>query len=178
MTSVMIDSVGFCALYSKQGDWAFDLAFRIAESRNIQLNVFHFLSNPYVLDDKVPENLSKEERTTLIIENERALRMYYDKLLKDYLKVGFRLCEENEWTELHRCLIKREFDILILGVPTTDATFAGKPIREFADSFVSPVILVGPDSPQTLYVNSQARMISEQLYLPEIAENAMSAAHD
>jgi len=169
MTKVAVDSVGFCALYSKQGDWAFDLAFHIAEARNIQLNVFHFLTDPYDPNDKIPVNLSEEEYETMVVESEKKLRMYYDKRLKDYLKVGFRLCEDREWKELHRCLIKREYDILVVGVPDAKATFAGKPIRDFADSFISPVVLVGPDSPDELYLNSQAKLISEQLHLPERA---------
>ncbi|HEB84166.1 MAG TPA: universal stress protein [Bacteroidetes bacterium] len=177
MTKIAIDSVGFCALYSKQGDWAFDLAFRIAETRGIQLNVFHFLSDPYDPEDKVPDNLSKEEWEAMTIESERNLRMYYDVRLRDYLKVGFRLCEDKEWTELHRCLVKREFDVLILGVPSENATFAGKPIREFADSFISPVVLVGPDDPDTLYLNPQAELISDQLSLSDEARRKLQAAH-
>ena len=141
-----LNAVGFCAHYSQQGDWAFDYALRLSREHKIQLDVFHFLEDPFDPTDNSIENLSKADRHKLAIERERELRMYYDSRAGDYLEVGFRLCEDNEWTELHRCLLIREFQILVLGYIGLDTYFAGKPIEEFANSFVSPVILVGPHS--------------------------------
>ena len=43
MTTTAIESVGFCAHYSPQGDWAFDFALRLASRNSKRLNVFHFL---------------------------------------------------------------------------------------------------------------------------------------
>jgi hypothetical protein len=91
--------------------------------------------------------------------------MYYDPRLGDYVEAGFRLCEDPEWTELHRCLTKREFQILVLGYPDYQARFAGKSLEEFAHSFVCPVVLVGPSSPHEVYLNHPARMIAERLGL-------------
>jgi hypothetical protein len=110
--------------------------------------------------------MPKDEHTRLIVERERELRMYYDERAGDYLDVGFRLCEDNEWTELHRCLLIREFQVLVLGYPDAAATFAGRPIEEFADAFVSPVVLVGPDSPSQIRVNSRAVIIRDRLAIP------------
>ncbi|MGW8178230.1 MAG: hypothetical protein ACWGQW_05595 [bacterium] len=93
--------------------------------------------------------------------------MYYDELAGDYLEVGFRLCEDNEWTELHRCLLKREFQVLVLGYENDDAMFGGKPILEFANAFVSPVVLVGPKYPDEFYLNASAGLISDKLGLGE-----------
>jgi hypothetical protein len=165
MTTIGLKAVGFCAHYSRQGDWAFDFALRLSREKSLQLNVFHFLADPYNPEDTTGKNMSHEERSHLAIELERELRMYYDELAGDYLNVGFRLCEDNEWTELHRCLVKREFQVLVLGHVGKDSMFGGKPIIEFANAFVSPVVLVGPKHPDEFYVNASAALISDTLGL-------------
>jgi len=167
MTVVGLKAVGFCAHYSRQGDWAFDYALRLSRERSLQLNVFHFLADPYDPNDMAGKGMSDAERTQLAIELERELRMYYDERAGDYLNVGFRLCEDNEWTELHRCLVKREFQVLVLGFVNANAVFGGKPMVEFADAFVSPVVLVGPNYPDEFYVNASAALISDRLGLGE-----------
>jgi len=161
-----LNAIGFCAHYSKPGDWAFNYALRLSRMHEIQLNVFHFLEDPYNPADHSAADLSKDERAKLAIERERELRIYYDSLANDYLEVGFRLCEDNEWTELHRCLIIREFQILVLGYVRPDAKFAGYPIEEFANDFICPVILVGPEHPDQFRLNSRAALIVSRLGLP------------
>lgn len=167
MTMHGIYAIGFCAHYSQPGDWAFDYALRLSQKNGLQLNVFHFLSDPYDPSGETGKNLSAEERSRIIIERERELRMYYDKRAGDYLNVGFRLCEDNEWTELHRCLLVREFQVLVLPNISSDAVFAGKPINEFADSFVAPVVLVGPDRLDRFRLNSRAALIVDNLELSD-----------
>jgi hypothetical protein len=162
-----LNAVGYCAHYSEEGDSAFDYALRLTRMHGVQLNVFHFLADPYDSTDLPPKHLPCEELAELVVERERELRLHYDTRAGDYLEVGFRLCEDNEWTELHRCLVDREFQILVLGYVGQDATFAGKPIEEFADSFVCPVVLVGPGDPQRFYLNGPAALISDKLGLPE-----------
>jgi hypothetical protein len=166
MTLPRLNAVGFCAHYSLEGDWAFDYALSLSRLHAIRLNVFHFLTDPYDPADEGPAFRSKAQRTKLIVERERELRMYYDSRAGDYLEVGFRLCADNEWTELHRCLLIREFQVLVLGYVGRDATFAGKPIEEFADSFICPVILVGPDSPQQFHLNRPAALYPKRFGLP------------
>jgi hypothetical protein len=46
MAVLSFNAVGFAAHYSKHGDWAFDYALKLSESSGMQLNVFHFLSDP------------------------------------------------------------------------------------------------------------------------------------
>jgi len=167
MTIPRLDAVGFCAHYTKQGDWAFDYALQLSQKKSLQLNVFQFLCDPYGLDDKGPEGLSKEELDKLVIDRERELRMYYDQRAGDYLDVGFRLCYDNSWKELHRCLMIREFQLLVLGYLEMDSIFAKKPIEEFADSFVCPVVLVGPESPRQLRLNRQAALLVDRLGIEE-----------
>jgi len=167
MTMLSLNAVGFCAHYSEQGDWAFDYAVQLSKRHGIQLNVFHFMADPYDPNAKPPTYLSPEGLTQWTIGREKELRLYYDERAGDYLEVGFRLCHDNEWKELHRCLADREFQILVLGYPGHDATFAGKPLEEFADSFVCPVVLVGPDKPGRFYLNAGAALICDKLGIPE-----------
>jgi len=167
MTIPVIQSVGFCVNYSSQGDWAFEFALDLARRKGLQLNVFHFLSDPYEEYEAAPSELSEEERTQRTVAMERKMRLYYDDRLGEYLDVGFRLCEDNEWVELHRCLTKQEFQLLVLAYPRTGATFGKKALEQFADGFVCPVILVGPDSPHQLRLNSPAQMQAYRLGLDQ-----------
>ena len=167
MTIPTLNAVGFCAHYSTPGDWAFDYALTLSRAHRVQLNVFHFLTDPYDRDAVVLTGFSREALAELVVRKERELRMYYDERAGDYLDVGFRLCEDNSWRELHRCLVLREFQILVLGYVAPDAYFARKPIEEFADSFVCPVVLVGPDRPGQFHLNGAAALVRDKLQLPE-----------
>lgn len=167
MTIPTLNAVGFCAHYSEQGDWAFDYALDLSRIHGVRLNVFHFLTDPYDPAAAPQAGLSRAELSKLVVDRERELRMYYDGRAGDYLEVGFRLCEDNSWTELHRCLLDREFQILVLGYVAPDARFARKPLEEFADSFVCPVVLVGPDHSRQFHVNGAAALVSDRLALPD-----------
>lgn len=160
-----LNAVGFCAHYSRPGDWAFDYALRLSRLHQIQLNVFHFLADPYKPHDNLARLLSDADRAKLAIEREKELRLYYDRRAGDYLDVGFRLCEHVEWVELHRCLVVREFQVLVLGYVRPDATFARRPIEEFAETFICPVVLVGPERPDQFRLNSPAQLIVDKLGL-------------
>lgn len=160
-----LNAVGFCAHYSDQGDWAFDYALQLSRLHKIRLNVFHFLSDPYNPDDKSIDSTSGEERAQLAIERERELRLYYDKRAGDYLEVGFRLCEHAEWVELHRCLVVREFQVLVLGYVGSVANFGRRSLEEFAESFICPIVLVGPNRPDEFRLNSRASLIADKLGL-------------
>jgi hypothetical protein len=166
MTIPRIESVGFCAHYSQQGDWAFKYALRLAQQNSLQLNVFHFLSDPYDPEDDTEERFTRQELTQLAIEKERDLRLYYDELAGEYLEIGFRLCFDDSWRELHRCLASREFQILILANPESKALFSRKPIEKFADGFICPVILVGPERPEQFRLNSRAVLLIDNLGIP------------
>lgn len=165
MTLPNIHAVGFCAHYSEQGDWAFDYALSLSSRNSLQLNVFHFLCDPYDVPDESYKCLPPDDLERIAIERERELRMYYDQRAGEYLDVGFRLCYDDSWRELHRCLMIQEFQLLVLGYTSADACFNGKPIEEFADSFVSPVVLVGPETSDQYWLNSSAALIVDKLGL-------------
>jgi len=165
MTTLSIDTVGLCAHFSPQGDWAFEFALTLARRREVQLNIFHFLADPFDPTDRTGRYLQPDDRARLIIERERDLRFRYEDRLGDYLLAGFRLCEENEWKELHQCLTKREFQVLVMPWPDPDSSFGARPIADFVDAFVCPVVTVGPDSPYDLVLNRPAAHIASQLGL-------------
>ena len=71
MTRQGLHAVGFCAHYSRQGDWAFECALKLAQSNGLQLNVFHFLEDPYDPSDDTARKVSVEERARIAIEGER-----------------------------------------------------------------------------------------------------------
>jgi hypothetical protein len=168
MATPTLNAVGFCAHYSDPGDWAFDCALKLARKHSLQLNVFHFLSDPYSTEEDVTDKMSPEERARLAIKKEKELRLYYDDRAGDYLDVGFRLCENAEWTELHRCLIIHEFQVLVLGYVERGIRFGRYPIEEFAEKFISPVLLVGPEKPDEIYLNSRAVLMASKLGLDDI----------
>ena len=45
----VMNGVGLCAIFSRQGDWAFDYALSLARHYKTKLNIFHFLASPYML---------------------------------------------------------------------------------------------------------------------------------
>jgi hypothetical protein len=163
MTIPTLRSIGFCAHYSTAGDWAFHYALDLARKHSLQLNVFHFLCDPYDPGGNSLGCLPRGELEKIAIEKERELRMYYDERAGDYLDVGFRCCYDDSWKELHRCLLIQEFQLLVLAYPEPDAVFARKPIESFADHFVCPVVLVGPDRPDQHHLNSRAALLSDRL---------------
>ncbi|MCG6963297.1 MAG: hypothetical protein LJE95_08535 [Acidobacteria bacterium] len=165
MTTVSIESVGLCAHFSTQGDWAFDFAFALARHRQVPLNVFHFLADPFDPTDQTGRDLPPAERARLAIERERVLRFRYEDKLGDFLIAGFRLCEESEWSELHRCLRKREFQVLVLPWPRRGCSFGRRPLERFVAAFVCPIIVIGPESPYVITVNPPAVPIAEQVGL-------------
>ncbi|MBT8378163.1 MAG: universal stress protein [Ignavibacteria bacterium] len=171
------NAVGYCAHYSKQGDWAFSFALQLSQKHNVQLNVFHFLQDPYDPNYAKPKHLSHSGFEKMAIAEEKELRLYYDKLAGEYLNIGFRECCEDSWTELHRCLMISEFQILILGYTQMGANFIRKPIEEFANDFISPVILVGPENPEQICLNHQAALLSFKLGISKDKFNICSIKH-
>jgi hypothetical protein len=165
MSALTINAVGFCPHYSDPGDWAFDYALRLSRLNHIKLNVLHFLKDPYDPQDNLVDLLTDDERAQLAIVREKELREYYDSRAGDYLDVGFRLCEHTEWLELHRCLVAREFQVLVLGNIHEGATFGCRPIEDFADAFACPVVLVGPERQDQFRINNPARLIVDKLGL-------------
>jgi len=161
-------SIGLCSHYSRQGDWAFHYAFRVAREHNIRLNIFHWLESPFRFRREIV--YADDTKTTTLrvtddlkVKKELELREYYENWLGDYVNVGFKLCEGNEGAELSRCLHKREYDLLIMGYLERGTDFGGQKVETFAAQFRVPVVMVGPDRPNTFYLNNRAIEIVDQL---------------
>ncbi len=176
MTTVSINSVGLCAHFSEQGDWAFDWALDLARRRGAQLNIFHFLADPFDPSDRADLSLTLAARAELAFARERELRFRYEERLGDFLDVGFRLCDDHEWRELHRCLTRREFQVLFLPWPRLGSSFGGKLLEEFVHAFVCPVVAVGPASRTTLSLNLPAVQVADQLGLAVDAWSVLRGA--
>lgn len=161
--------IGLCAIFSRQGDWAFDYALSLARLHKTRLNIFHFLSSPYRMRrDVVFADAEKTKTLTVtpdfIEEKDKEMRERFEDRLEDYTEVGFRLCEGNDEFELKKCFRKGEYAILVIAYQKKGAQFGGTTtIEEFALKFKGPVVLVGPDSPDTLYINGPAHQ-----YLPDL----------
>ncbi|MDY7033626.1 MAG: universal stress protein [Thermodesulfobacteriota bacterium] len=167
-----MESIGLCSHYSRQGDWAFDFAFRLASEKDIQLNIFHWLESPFRFRREIVYADNKKQEVVRVTDELKAkkeleLREYYEAKLGDFVKVGFRLCEGNEGAELARCLRRREYDVLVLGYVDQGADFGGQVIERFASHFKVPVVMVGPDKPNSYHLNKRGVDIVGQLGLKE-----------
>ncbi|HMK33711.1 MAG TPA: universal stress protein [Desulfomonilaceae bacterium] len=165
--------IGLCAVFSRQGDWAFDYALALARHHKTRLNVFHFLESPYTLRrDVVFVDKEKQETAKvtpdLISKKDKELRETFDERLGDYVDVGFRLCEGADEIELRRCFRKGDYDILVIGYNARGASFGGTTtIEAFATEFKAPVILIGPDSPESFHLNNAAAQQVDDLMLAD-----------
>jgi hypothetical protein len=162
-----LTGVGYCARLTRVGDWAFDLAFRLAQRHDVRLNIFFFPDppcGPHAGRGRHGEWLRAGEEEK--IELERRVRLYYDERLGDFLNVGFRLCEGDEEPELLRCLlIRKDYDVLVLAYEYHGCPFGKRPIEEFAERMACPTILVGPRRSNELHINTPAKLWSERFGL-------------
>lgn len=167
-----MNGVGLCAIFSRQGDWAFDYALSLARHYKTKLNIFHFLESPYILRrDVVFVDAEKTETAPvspeLIAQKDREMREMFDPRLGDYVDVGFRLCEGNDEWELRKCFRKGEYEVLVIGYNAKRADFGGTTkIEVFAAKFKGPVVLVGPDAPDSFYLNRPASDRFNDLLIP------------
>jgi hypothetical protein len=168
-----MQGVGLCAIFSQQGDWAFDYALTLARQHNTKLNVFQFLESPYMIRRDMVFIDAEKTKTApvspeLVAEKDKELRMKYDDQLGDYSDVGFRLCEgSNEW-ELTKCFKRGDYEVLVIGYEGKGADFGGTTtIEKFASKFKGACVLVGPDAPDTFYVNEKAKERLSDLNIPE-----------
>ncbi len=163
MTSIAVKDIGFTAHFSRQGDWGFEFALSLARRLGHRLNIFYFPRLDSSLSNRPAGRLDEDELVAL----DRRVREYYDDRLEDFVDVGFRVCEDFVATELRRCLFRREYQVMVLGYLGHGATFGDDSIEAFAYRFNGPVVLVGPDRPDQLYLNPPARLVGWRLGLSE-----------
>jgi hypothetical protein len=152
---------------TRSGDWAFNYALDLAVEHDVRLDIFFFptpTSSPHASRGRRGElaELSEERK----VQVEKDVRLYYDRILGDFVNVGFRLCEGDEDPELRRCLlVRKEYDVLVLAYEGYRCMFGTRTIEEFAESLPCPTVLVGPDKPDRFAVNTPARMWIDRLGL-------------
>lgn len=167
MTVQAIRGVGYCARMTPAGDWAFNFALDLAVRHDVRLDIFFFPvppSQPHPSRGRKGETaaLTDDQRIAL----ERDVRLYYDQLAGDFVKVGFRLCEGDEEPELKRCLlVRREYDVLVLAYEGFRCSFGSRTIEEFAARMPCPTVLLGPERPDQLFLNAPATLHIEALGL-------------
>lgn len=167
MTRQSIRGVGYCARMTEAGDWAFNLALDLAVGHDVRLDVFFFPIPPCQPHDSRGRSgelaVQPVERKIAL---ERDVRLYYDQLLGEFVNVGFRLCEGDEDPELRRCLlVRKEYDVLVLAYEGYRCRFGRQTIEQFAESMPCPTILVGPERPQQVFLNSAAEFYVDALGL-------------
>jgi hypothetical protein len=167
-----MNGIGLCAIFARQGDWAFDYALSLARHHKTKLNIFHFLDSPYTLRRDVVFVDAEKTKTAqvtpdLIAKKDKEMRETYEERLGDYVEVGFRLCEGNDEFELRKCFKKGDYEVLVIGYKEKGAAFGGTTtIEEFAGKFKGPIILIGPDSADSFYINEHARQRLNDLLIP------------
>jgi len=163
MTTMATKDVGFCAHFSRQGDWAFEFALSLARRLKNRLNIFYFPRLDWPSSNRPIGKLGEDE----LIALDRRVREYYDDKLGDFVEVGFRVCEDLMDNELRRCLFRREYQVMVLAYLGYGARFGDDSIEAFAYRFNGPIMLVGPDRPDQLYLNPPAQLVSWRLGLSE-----------
>lgn len=168
-----MNGIGLCAIFSRQGDWAFDYALELARHHKTKLNIFHFLESPYMLRrDVVFVDAEKKETTKVtpdfVAKKDKEMRELYEDRLGEYVEVGFRLCEGNDEFELRKCFKKGDYEVLVIGYKEQGAAFGGTTtIEEFTRKFKGPVVLVGPDAADSYCVNEPAEKMLDLLLIPD-----------
>ncbi|HTY22025.1 MAG TPA: hypothetical protein VMC85_02785, partial [Desulfomonilaceae bacterium] len=169
----VVNGIGLCSIFSRQGDWAFDYALSLARHHRTKLNIFHFLESPYVLRRDLvfvdaARKVTARATPDLIARKDKELREAFEERLGDYEDVGFRLCEGNDEFELRKCFRKSQYEILVIGYKEKGAAFGGTTtVEAFADKFRGPVVLVGPDSPDSYHLNAAAEGRLADLLIPD-----------
>ena len=162
MTTPNIDKIGLVFDYSKQGEWALSAALRLGRGCPAMLNVYYFLESPYSVPHDVAPAMLPEKHfdSETLVRTERELREHFEDRLGDFEDVRFRICESGRHNlELRRCLLHREYRLLIIPYPHAGASFGNMPIEEFAYRFQTPVLLVGPDREDQLWLNQYAAVV-------------------
>ena len=110
--------IGLCAIFSRQGDWAFDYALSLARKHKAKLNVFHFLESPYAVRRDVVFVDAKKDKTAvvtpdLIAKKDKELRLKYDERLGDYIDVYISLDKNKSESDTAKINI---YEILIRNI--------------------------------------------------------------
>jgi hypothetical protein len=167
-------TVGLCTHFTETDEWAFDYALELVRTKQLQLNICHWLESPYqVRRDQIYNDLFNHQNVVsvtpeLLNKLELNLREYYEPKLGNFTDVAFKLCEGSYQVELIRCLRQHLLDLVVMGYqqPSVATSSAEQPLELFALNLPYPVIVVGKDGPNTFLLNHKAAEIRDWLALP------------
>lgn len=165
-------TIGLCTHFSETDRLAFDFALALAQKRQAQLNICHWLNSPFILRrDIVPDDLFRPSQTApvtpaLLTHLEHQLRAYYEPLLCDFTNVAFKLCEGNFQVELARCFRRHQLDLALLGDQPGELSGSSQTLAEFAARTAYPLVIVQAETPR-FRLNSATRPWLDYLDLPE-----------
>jgi hypothetical protein len=162
MTTPRVEKIALVSHFSEVGDWAFDAALQMARARETAINIYYFLESPFEIShDVAPADIevpAYDEQT--LVAKEREVREYFEDRLGDFVQVGFRVCPTGRHNlELRRCLLRREYQLLIIPYLSPDVGFGNMSLQEFAYRFAAPVMLVGPERPSEYRFNPFAGVV-------------------
>ena len=167
-------TIGLCTHFTETDEWAFRYAFKLAQTRQLQLNICHWLESPYkIRRDIVYNDLFAHQKTVpvtpaVLNKLELNLREYYEPKLSNFTNVAFKLCEGAYQVELTRCLRQHLMDMVVIGYQTlSDESADEQPLELFAMKLPYPVVIVGHNGADTFLINAKALEIRDQLDLPE-----------
>lgn len=150
------------ASFSRQGEWAFEFALALAKRHRTRLNVFEILESPHVIRREEVFIDEKRQKTAfatpeLLSEKEMELKQAFVEELGDFKDVAFHACAGDDEWELNKHFKRGDFEVLICGYEAKGAKFGGtQSIEDFASRFRGPLVLVGPNSRDSYYINAKA----------------------
>ena len=168
MTTPRVEKIALVSHFSMIGDWAFDAALQLGRARQTALNIYYFLESPFDFPrDMAPADLEVSECDVPTLNaHERKVREHFEDQLGDFVEVGFRVCPTGRHNlELRRCLLRREYQLLIIPYLHSGVGFGNMPLEEFAYRFAAPVMLVGPDRPDRFHFNPSAGVMHGTTHL-------------
>jgi hypothetical protein len=168
-------NLGLCTHFAETDEWAFQYAFNLARTHQLHLIICHWLESPYqIRRDIVYNDLFDPQKTIPISPEvlnkfELQLRQYYEPKLGDFTDVAFKLCEGAYQVELTRCFRQHLLDLVVMGyqAPSKEGSSTEQPLELFAMNLQYPIVIVGPDGPDTFLLNPGAFEKLNQLALPE-----------
>ncbi|MBN1453900.1 MAG: hypothetical protein JW963_22990 [Anaerolineales bacterium] len=168
-------NIGLCTHLSQTDEWAFNFALELVRRQGWQLTICHWLNSPYSLRrdmvypslraDGEPQPITPKLLTQLELE----LRQYYEPKLGDFTNVAFKLCEGMYQVELARCFHQNLLDLVVMGYHQQDGQNASdeQPLEKFAAHLNHPLVIVGPETPDTFLLNQAAQNWLDELQLPD-----------
>ena len=180
----IVKGVGLCAVFSRQGEWAFDYARFLARHHRTRLNIFHFLESPYKLRRDVVFIDAEKERPAKSHRNLSPARIKsYVTPLRSDLAITRRsdsgCAKEMTNSSFGNVSGRASMKFWSSGTSPRGAAFGGTTtIESFTRRSKGPVVLVGPAAPDCYFLNEAAERRLVDLMIPAENGSASGPAED